>query len=87
ILIIFGMFMYMRQATVQPFLMASVPPQLRATAFGIYFGLGMEGMSLLQPVAGHFMDIYGIVEVFNVIALISITLSLVALLLMKKTKL
>lgn len=86
-LIIFGMFMYMRQATVQPFLMASVPPQLRATAFGIYFGLGMEGMSLLQPVAGHFMDIYGIVEVFNVIALLSITLSLVALLLMKKTKL
>jgi len=76
--------MYMKQATVQPFLMGSVPPQLRATIFGIYFGLGMEGMSLMQPVAGHFMDIFGIVEVFNVIALVCIVLSVVALFLAKK---
>jgi len=84
IFILFGILMYMRQATVQPFLMDSVPPRLRATIFGIYFGLGMEGMSLAQPVAGYFMDIFGIAEVFNVIALISIGLSLVALLLAKK---
>lgn len=84
ILILFGMLMYMRQATVQPFLMDSVPPQLRATVFGIYFGLGLEGRSLVQPVAGHFMDIFGIVEVFTVIALISVGLSLVALFLAKK---
>jgi len=71
VFILFGMFMYMRQATVQP-------------AFGIYFGLSMEGMSLVQPVAGHFMDIFGIVEVFTVIALISVGLSLVALFLAKK---
>jgi len=84
IFILFGMIMYMRQATVQPFLMDSVPPQLRATTFGIYFGLSMEGMSLAQPLAGHFMDIFGIVDVFNAIALISIGLSLVALFLYKK---
>lgn len=84
VFILFGMFMYMRQATVQPLLMDSVPPHLRATAFGIYFGLSMEGMSLVQPVAGHFMDIFGIVEVFTVIALISVGLSLVALFLAKK---
>ena len=84
ILILFGVLMYMRQATVQPFLMDNVPPQLRATIFGIYFGLGMEGMSLAQPVAGYFMDIFGITEVFSVIALISIGLSLVALFLAKK---
>ena len=57
---------------------------LRATVFGIYFGLSMEGMSLVQPVAGHFMDIFGIIEVFTVIALISVGLSLVALFLAKK---
>jgi len=44
-------------------------------------------MSLMQPIAGHFMDIFGIVEVFNGIALTSIVLSLVALLLAKKPKL
>ncbi len=84
IFILFGILMYMRNATVQPFLMDRVPPRLMATIFGIYFGLGLEGMSLVQPVAGYFMDIFGIVEVFNVIALTSIGLSLVALLLAKK---
>lgn len=84
IFIIFGLFMYMRQATVQPFLMDSVPPQLRATVFGIYFGLGMEGMSLAQPVAGYFMDIFGIEAVFSGLAFISVALSLAALFLAKK---
>jgi len=87
ILILFGLLMYMRIAAVQSFLMDSVPPQLMSTIFGIYFGLALEGMSLMQPVAGHFMDIFGIVEVFNGIALTSIVLSLVALLLAKKPKL
>jgi len=84
ILFLFGLLMYMRQATVQPFLMSSVSPQFRATLFGIYFGLGLEGRSLLQPVAGHFMDIFGIVSVFTAIALVSVGLSLVALGLAKK---
>jgi len=87
ILILFGLIMYMRIAAVQSFLMDSVPPQLMSTIFGIYFGLAFEGMSLMQPVAGHFMDIFGIAEVFNGIALTSIVLSLVALLLAKKPKL
>ncbi len=84
VFILFGMSAFMRPAAFQPFLMDNTPPHLRATIFGIYFGLGMEGISLLQPVAGYFMDIFGIVEVFNVIALISVGLSLVALLLAKK---
>lgn len=84
VLLTFGTLRYMTQSTVQPFLMDSVPPQLRATMFGIYFGLSVEGMSLAQPVAGHFMDIFGIAEVFTVIALISVGLSLAALLLAKK---
>lgn len=81
IFVIFGIFMYMRQATIQLLLMDSTPPEVRATVFGIYFGLSMEGMSLVQPVAGHFMDIFGIVQVFNTLALITVALSIGALLL------
>jgi MFS family permease len=80
-LIIFGMIMIMRQSTFQPYLMDKTPPQLRATVFGIYFGLNQEGMSLVQPVAGHFMDLFGILDVFHFIALMSIGLSLAALVL------
>ena len=84
ILIVFGMFRYMTQATMQPYVLDSVPPYLRATAFGIYFGMAMEGQSLIQPVAGYFMDIYGISSIFTVIALVSAGLSLVTLLLAKR---
>jgi len=84
ILVAFGMFRYMTQATMQPYVMDSVPPYLRATAFGIYFGMAMEGQSLIQPVAGHFMDVYGISSIFTVIALVSAGLSLVTLLLAKR---
>jgi len=84
ILFLFGLLMYMRQATVQPFLMSSVSPQFRATLFGIYFGLGLEGRSLLQPIAGHFMDIFDMVSVFTAIALVSMGLSLAALVLSRK---
>lgn len=85
--VLLGLVMYMRSATIQVHLMDSTPPQLRATVFGIYFGLGMEGMSLVQPVAGHFMDIFGITQVFHIIALISIALSLVVLLLVIRPRL
>jgi hypothetical protein len=67
--------------------MDSVPARIRATVFGIYFGLGMEGMSLLYPVAGFFMDEFDILSVFNGIALSSVALSVLALLLMKKVSL
>ena len=87
IFVLFGMFMNMRPAAMQPLLMDSIPPEVRATVLGIYFGLSMEGMSLIQPVAGHFMDIFGIVQVFNIIALITIALSVGALLLAKRPKL
>ncbi len=87
IMVLFGILMYMRQTTVQPLLMDTIPMEVRATAMGIYFGLSMEGQSLIQPVAGHFMDIFGIVQVFNVIALIGVALSIGALLLARRPKL
>ncbi len=86
VLFLFGMTMLMRQATVQPFLMDNTPRHLRATVLGIYFGFSMEGVSLLQPVAGYFMDIYGIAGVFDAIAIVSIALSLSALLLVKQIR-
>ncbi len=84
VLILFGMSRYMTQATMQPYLMSNTPPYLRGIIFGIYFGLAMEGQSLIQPVAGHFMDIYGITSIFTVIAMVSVGLSLVTLLLAKR---
>jgi len=79
-MIIFGFVALMRQATVQPYLMANTPPYLRATIIGIFFGLGQEGTSLMQPLAGHYMDIFGIAPVFNFIALIGVILSVALLL-------
>lgn len=79
--VLFGWLMSMRETTMQTYLMDSAPPQLRATVFGIYFGFGQEGSSLVQPLAGNFMDMAGIAGVFNAIAYISTVLSMLALLL------
>jgi len=84
IFILFGFLLYMRMVTIQPFLMENVPSHFRATAFGIYFGLSMEGISVLQPVAGHYMDIFGIADVFNIIALVCLALSVVALFMLRR---
>jgi FSR family fosmidomycin resistance protein-like MFS transporter len=84
VLLLLGLLMNMRQSTMQPLLVAYTPPALMATVFGFYFGLSMEGSSLIQPVAGHFMDIVGINSVFNFIAFIALGLSLFALLLWKR---
>ncbi len=86
IFVLFGMFMLMRQPAVQMLLLDTTPPQLRATVIGIYFFLSMEGMSLAQPIVGYLMDIWGIVQVFHVIALISIALSAVVLFWAIRTK-
>ncbi len=41
-------------------------------------GSGQQGSSVIQPIAGDFMDMMGIAGVFNAIALISISLSFLA---------
>ena len=87
VLVVFGIVMFIRQATIQSLLMDSAPAEIRGTIFGIYFGLSMEGASLVQPVAAYYMDIFGIVQVFHILALISVALSLVGLLLAIKAKL
>lgn len=84
VFVVFGFLGSMREATAQTYLMENSPPRLQATVFGIYFGLGMEGNSLIQPVAGRFMDIIGIAQVFNAIAWISIAFSALSAALGKK---
>jgi hypothetical protein len=43
----------------------------------VYFGFGMEGSSVMQPVAGKLMDVNpnGITGVFNLISYIALGLS------------
>ncbi len=61
--------------------MDNTPHYLRATVFGIYFCLGIEGQSLLQPGVGYLVDTFGVSNIFQIIAFISIGLSASALLL------
>jgi FSR family fosmidomycin resistance protein-like MFS transporter len=86
VMLLLGLTMNMRQSTLQPLLVAYTPPALMATVFGFYFGLSMEGSSMIQPVAGYFMDIIGINQVFDILAFIALGLSTVALLLWRKDK-
>ncbi len=86
VFILFGWLMAMRETTTQTILMDNSPPGLRATIVGIYFSFGQQGSSIIQPVAGNFMDTIGIVDVFAFMAFLSIGFSILALILaFKKT--
>lgn len=86
IFILFGWLMTMRETTTQTILMDNSPPQLRATIVGIYFSFGQQGSSIIQPIAGNFMNTIGIVDVFSFMAFLAIGLSVLALILtFKKT--
>lgn len=86
VFVVFGAMMLTRQSAIQALLMDRTPPHLRSTVFGIYFGLSQEGMSVAQPVAGQFMDLFGIVPVFHALAVGSIGLSVLVLLWAKMTR-
>ena len=78
--VLFGLVMSMRETTMQTYLMDITPPRLRGTVFGIYFGFGQQGSSVIQPVVGNFMDRMGIAGVYNSIAYISAGLSMLTVL-------
>jgi MFS family permease len=83
--IVFGALLTMRETTIQTYLMEKTPPELRATVIGIYFGFGQEGSSIIQPIAGNYMDKIGIGGVYNVIAYIVVGISaIVALFTLRK---
>ena len=79
VFVLFGWLLSMRETTMQTYLMVNTPPKIRATVFGIYFGFGQQGSSIIQPIAGNYMDMVGISGVYNVISYITMGFSLVAL--------
>jgi MFS transporter, FSR family, fosmidomycin resistance protein len=79
VFVLFGWLLSMRETTMQTYLMVNTPPKIRATVFGIYFGFGQQGSSIVQPIAGNYMDTYGITGVYNVISYITLGFSLLAL--------
>ena len=76
----------MREATMQTFLMDNTPARVRSTVFGIYFGLGQEGSSLIQPFVGDIMDVTGIYSVFNFFALVAVAVAVLAALAIWRTR-
>jgi hypothetical protein len=79
-----GILWTMRETAVQTYLMGKTPLHLHGIVFGLYFGIGMQGQSLLQPVYGIFMDMIGIANVFLIVALISVVTSITTIFIAKK---
>jgi FSR family fosmidomycin resistance protein-like MFS transporter len=79
-----GILWTMRETAVQTYLMGRTPLRLHGIVFGLYFGIGMQGQSLLQPVYGGLMDMAGIADVFFYVALISVATSIVTIFMAKK---
>jgi FSR family fosmidomycin resistance protein-like MFS transporter len=80
-LLLYGVLGNVREGAMQTYLMDASPPRVRGTVFGIYFGVGQEGSSLVQPWAGSLMDVpsIGMEGVFSGIAIGSGALSLAGL--------
>jgi MFS transporter, FSR family, fosmidomycin resistance protein len=83
-LLLIGMLMPMRETAAQTYIMGKTPIHLQGMVFGIYFGIGMQGQSLLQPVYGGIMDAAGMPAVFQVVALLSLAVSIISLAVAKK---
>ena len=79
-----GILWTMRETAVQTYLMGRTPLKLHGMVFGLYFGIGMQGQSLLQPVYGGLMDMLGIADIFFYVALISVATSIVTIFMAKK---
>jgi MFS transporter, FSR family, fosmidomycin resistance protein len=84
VMISIGILWTMRETAVQTYLMGKTPLKLHGIVFGMYFGIGQQGQSLLQPVYGGFMDMLGINNVFLIVALISVATAIVTVFLAKK---
>ncbi len=84
LMIVIGIVWTMRETAVQTYLMERTPLRMHGIVFGIYFGIGQQGQSLLQPVYGVFMDMAGISSVFLIVGLISLVTSIVTIFIARK---
>ena len=84
VMIAIGILWAMRETAVQTYLMSKTPLNLNGIVFGIYFGIGMQGQSLLQSLYGGLMDMAGIANIFFYVALISVATSIVTIFMARK---
>jgi MFS transporter, FSR family, fosmidomycin resistance protein len=84
IMILIGLLMAMRETAVQTYIMGKTPLNMHGIVFGIYFGIGMQGQSLLQPAYGGIMDGIGISSTFAIVGFISIAISIASIFIAKK---
>ncbi|MFA5399968.1 MAG: MFS transporter [Dehalococcoidia bacterium] len=84
LMIVIGIVWTMRETAVQTYLMERTPLRMHGIVFGIYFGIGQQGQSLLQPVYGVFMDMAGISSVFLIVGVISLATSIVTIFIARK---
>ena len=84
LMIAVGILWTMRETAVQTYLMEKTPLHMHGLVIGIYFGVGQQGQSLLQPVYGVFMDMAGISDVFLIVGLIGMATSIVTIFIARK---
>jgi FSR family fosmidomycin resistance protein-like MFS transporter len=77
IVFFFGLFYTMREVAVQVYLLEKAPENIKSRLIGIYYGFGMEGSSLLQPLVGFTMDRFGIINIYIWLGVASTIISLI----------
>jgi len=84
VLFLLGGFLMIRQPPMQALIIKVSSEKNRSTLLGLYFFLGMEGMSLMIPLAGFFMDTFGLFPTFIGISAATLILSATTLLIRSK---
>ena len=79
-----GLFLMMRQAPMQALIVEVTSDRNRSMMLGLYFFLSLEGRSIMVPLAGYFMDIFGLFPAFVGMAAATLIVSATTLLLRSK---
>jgi FSR family fosmidomycin resistance protein-like MFS transporter len=82
-LVSYGMVMSVRMPSTESLIADVVPVGRRTTVLAIYFFLGMETASIVTPIVGRFIDIYGLDPVFTFMATALCVIAAIALIFRK----
>jgi len=76
LLITLGMVMYVRQPVAEAYIIGQTSERNRSTILGIYYFGAIEGIGILTPVVGYFIDQFGFYASFTIagIAVFAVTL-------------
>jgi FSR family fosmidomycin resistance protein-like MFS transporter len=83
-LVSYGLVMSVRMPSTESLIADVVPVGKRTTVLAIYFFLGMETASIVTPIVGRLIDIFGLDHVFTVMAACLCMIAGVALLFRKR---